>query len=70
MLTTEKGELENPWKARMALPDPLPVRPDPPLFADERTSLRGWLDLHHGTLAMLYEGLSDEDLDALLGPAH
>jgi uncharacterized damage-inducible protein DinB len=32
----------------------------PPLNADERTTLEGWLDFHRATLAMKCEGLDDE----------
>lgn len=32
----------------------------PPLNADERTTLEGWLDFHRTTLAMKCEGLDDE----------
>ncbi|PSL00763.1 uncharacterized protein DUF664 [Murinocardiopsis flavida] len=31
----------------------------PPLNADERTTLEGWLDFHRATLAMKCEGLDD-----------
>ncbi len=34
----------------------------PPLAADERETLRTFLDYHRATLAMKCEGLSDEDL--------
>jgi uncharacterized damage-inducible protein DinB len=34
-------------------------RPVPPLNADERTTLEGWLDFHRTTLAMKCEGLDD-----------
>ncbi|GII87155.1 hypothetical protein Ssi03_51450 [Sphaerisporangium siamense] len=37
-------------------------RPTPPLIADEREMLRGYLDFHRATLAMKCEGLSDEEL--------
>jgi uncharacterized damage-inducible protein DinB len=37
-------------------------RVDPPLIADERAMLRGFLDYHRATLAMKCGGLSDEDL--------
>jgi uncharacterized damage-inducible protein DinB len=37
-------------------------RPDPPLIADEREMLRGFLEFHRATLAMKCDGLSDEDL--------
>ena len=35
-------------------------RPLPPLNADERTTLEGWLDFHRATLAMKCDGLDDE----------
>jgi uncharacterized damage-inducible protein DinB len=35
-------------------------RPLPPLNADERTTLEGWLDFHRATLAMKCEGLDDK----------
>ncbi len=35
-------------------------RPMPPLNADERTTLEGWLDFHRATLALKCEGLHDE----------
>jgi uncharacterized damage-inducible protein DinB len=34
----------------------------PPLIADEREMLRGFLDYHRATLAMKCDGLSDEEL--------
>ncbi|CAM5371684.1 MULTISPECIES: DinB family protein [Streptomyces] len=34
-------------------------RPMPPLNADERTTLEGWLDFHRRTLAMKCEGVDD-----------
>lgn len=34
----------------------------PPLVADERATLRGFLDYHRATLAMKCDGLSDDDL--------
>ena len=34
-------------------------RPLPPLNADERATLEGWLDFHRVTLAMKCEGLDD-----------
>jgi uncharacterized damage-inducible protein DinB len=37
-------------------------RIDPPVIADERDMLRGFLDYHRATLAMKCDGLSDEDL--------
>ncbi|MBO0853382.1 MAG: DinB family protein [Nocardia sp.] len=35
-------------------------RPIPPLNADERTTVEGWLDFHRTTLAIKCEGLDDE----------
>ena len=35
-------------------------RPMPPLNADERTTLEGWLDFHRATLAIKCEGLDDK----------
>jgi len=37
-------------------------RPVPPLIADERDMLRGFLDFHRATLAMKCRDLTDEDL--------
>jgi len=37
-------------------------RPEPPLIADEREMMRGFLEFHRATLAMKCEGLSDEQL--------
>jgi uncharacterized damage-inducible protein DinB len=37
-------------------------RQEPPLVADERTMLDGWLDYHRATLLLKCEGLSDEQL--------
>ncbi|MYS87553.1 DinB family protein [Embleya scabrispora] len=37
-------------------------RPEPPLIADEREMIRGYLDYHRATLAMKCDDLSDEDL--------
>jgi uncharacterized damage-inducible protein DinB len=34
-------------------------RPMPPLNADERTTLEGWLDFHRATLAMKCDGLDE-----------
>ena len=39
-------------------------RPLPPLNADERTTLEGWLDFHRATLAMKCDGLNDEQAAA------
>src|SRR6186713_1473064 len=38
------------------------VRPDPPMAAPERDSLRGWLDFHRATLAWKCDGLDDRQL--------
>jgi hypothetical protein len=40
-------------------------RPLPPLNADERTTLEGWLDFHRATLVMKCEGLGDEQAATL-----
>ena len=37
-------------------------RPEPPLTAGERETLRAYLDFHRATLAMKCEGLTDEEL--------
>lgn len=37
-------------------------RPDPPMIADEREMLIGFLDYHRGTIAMKCEGLDDDQL--------
>jgi hypothetical protein len=37
-------------------------RPMPPLNADERTTLEGWLDFYRATLALKCEGLDDVQL--------
>ncbi len=37
-------------------------RVDPPIVADERDMLVGWLDFHRATLALKCDGLSDEQL--------
>ncbi|MET7272505.1 MULTISPECIES: DinB family protein [Streptomyces] len=37
-------------------------RPDPPTIADERETLRGYLEFHRATLARKCEGLSDDEL--------
>jgi uncharacterized damage-inducible protein DinB len=42
----------------------------PPLNADERTTLEGWLDFHRTTLALKCEGLSDKQAaDASVSPS-
>jgi uncharacterized damage-inducible protein DinB len=38
------------------------VRSDPPVVADEREMLAGWLDFHRATLALKCEGLNDDQL--------
>ncbi|MFE1768077.1 DinB family protein [Streptomyces angustmyceticus] len=43
-------------------------RPSPPVRADERETLRTFLDFHRATLAMKTEGLSDEDLRRQASP--
>ncbi|GGK94253.1 hypothetical protein Sme01_56960 [Sphaerisporangium melleum] len=43
-------------------------RPRPPLVADERTQLVGWLDLQRAIVQMKCEGLSDEDAHRALLP--
>ncbi|UED84072.1 DinB family protein [Streptomyces profundus] len=40
----------------------------PPLVADERTTLRGFLDYHRATLALKCEGLDDEELRRQASP--
>jgi uncharacterized damage-inducible protein DinB len=40
----------------------LTVRPDPPMVASDRESLRGWLDFHRATLAWKCDGLDDDEL--------
>lgn len=37
-------------------------RPIPPLQADERATLEGWLDFHRATLALKCEGLDDRQI--------
>lgn len=37
-------------------------RPDPPMIADEREMLLGFLDFHRGTIAMKCDGLDDAEL--------
>ncbi|WP_243658664.1 DinB family protein [Tamaricihabitans halophyticus] len=37
-------------------------RPTPPLHADERTTLEGWLDFYRATLALKCAGLSEQQL--------
>src|SRR6185295_13758185 len=43
-------------------------RPMPPLNADERTTLEGWLDFYRVTLALKCEGLDDEQLRVASAP--
>ncbi|GAA3242100.1 DinB family protein [Actinocorallia longicatena] len=43
-------------------------RPDPPLIADERTMLRGFLDHHRATLAWKCDGLTDAQLREQASP--
>ena len=38
------------------------VRPDPPMIAPERETLRGWLNFHRATLAWKCDGLADTEL--------
>ena len=38
------------------------MRPNPPMVAPERESLRGWLDYHRATLAWKCDGLTDDEL--------
>jgi uncharacterized damage-inducible protein DinB len=45
----------------MATPE-LADRPEPPLIADEREMMRGFLEFHRATLAMKCAGLSDEEM--------
>jgi uncharacterized damage-inducible protein DinB len=43
----------------------------PPLQADERTTLDGWLDFYRSTLAMKCDGLTDEQLRTTsVAPSH
>ncbi len=41
---------------------PETIRPDPPMVASERESVRGWLDYHRATLAWKCDGLDDDQL--------
>ncbi|QRY51580.1 DinB family protein [Mycolicibacterium septicum] len=43
-------------------------RPMPPMNADERTTLDGWLDFYRATLALKCEGLDDEQLRSASAP--
>src|SRR3712207_3168331 len=43
-------------------------RPTPPLQADERRTLEGWLDFYRATLVMKCEGLADEQLHTAAVP--
>ncbi len=46
-----------------------PDRTDPPLRADEATSLRAFLDYHRATLRAKVDGLSDADFGRTLPPS-
>ncbi len=46
-----------------------PVRQRPPLVADERAQLVGWLDLQRAIVGMKCEGLSDEQAHRAVLPA-
>jgi uncharacterized damage-inducible protein DinB len=46
-----------------------PVRQRPPLVADERTQLVGWLDLQRAIVHLKCEGLSDADAHRSVLPA-
>ncbi|GAA3878786.1 DinB family protein [Streptomyces sedi] len=48
--------------------DEAPERVGPPLVADERTMLRGFLDFHRATLALKCAGLTDEQLRRAASP--
>ena len=43
-------------------------RPTPPMNADERATLAGWLDFYRATLAVKCEGLTDEQLRTAAAP--
>ncbi|GLZ41148.1 DinB family protein [Actinokineospora sp. NBRC 105648] len=43
-------------------------RPTPPLNADERTTLVGWLDFYRATLVLKCQGLTDEQLRTPAAP--
>ncbi len=43
-------------------------RIEPPLVADERTMLEGWLDFHRATLALKCQGLTDEQMRTASAP--
>jgi uncharacterized damage-inducible protein DinB len=45
-----------------------PERPMPPLDADERATLEGWLDFYRATLATKCAGLDDEQLRTASAP--
>jgi hypothetical protein len=47
---------------------PVPDRPMPPLNADERTTLAGWLDFYRATLANKCDGLGEQQLRAASVP--
>lgn len=48
---------------------PRPARTDPPLTADEASTLVAFLDYHRDTLRMKTEGLTAEQLDQALPPS-
>lgn len=43
-------------------------RPVPPMNADERTTLEGWLDFYRATLASKCDGLDDDQLRTASAP--
>src|ERR1700712_4139939 len=43
-------------------------RSEPPLVADERTTLDGWLDYHRATLIWKCDGLTDDQLKTASAP--
>jgi uncharacterized damage-inducible protein DinB len=48
---------------------PKDARPEPPVDADEATTLSGLLDYHRATLLMKASGVSDEDLRRSMVPS-
>jgi uncharacterized damage-inducible protein DinB len=50
-------------------PDTSPERVDPPLSADERATLLGFLDYHRATLLRKVDGLDAAQLDTTLPPS-
>lgn len=44
------------------------TRATPPMHADERATLEGWLEFYRATLAMKCEGVSDEQLRTAAAP--